>query len=271
MPPRDPSVAYNAQVGALWANVLGTIGGRWSGLKSWRDSDVASFQRLALPKLLAAERTMATLTASYLEQAYRDVAKEVSPRVALDFEQLTGAALRNGTDPVDEYKRPFTVVWTALSKGESLDAAVKQGENRLTSLLKTDLQLARTHTARAVMAQQPKIKYYMRVVQGEYNCALCLVAATQRYRKEHLLPIHPGCDCEVRPIEDSFDPGQVIDEERLLAIHAAVEAALGTSDRGGRAVDYRKVIVQHTHGEIGPVLGFKGQHFTGPKDIKLPT
>lgn len=31
--------------------------------------------------------------------------------------------------------------------------------------------------------------------------------------------------------------------------------------------DYSDVLVVHEHGEIGPVLGFRGDHFTGPSDI----
>jgi hypothetical protein len=137
-------------------------------------------------------------------------------------------------------------------------------------IAKTDLQRARTLTAQTVMAQQPRFTYYVRTLQGERDCALCLIASTQRYRKEALLPIHPGCDCGVEPVRADFDPGQVIDEAKLEAIHAAVQAALGESDRAGRAVDYSKVIIQHNHGEIGPVLGYRGQRFTGPEDIRLP-
>lgn len=261
---------YDAQVRSVWTTTLARLTASWSGLRSWRSSDVQSFQRTAIPALLAAERQVSSLTTTYLERIYRDIADEAS-RVAVDFDAVTGEALR-GIRLADEYERPFKTVWTALSNGEPFDVALDQGTSRLESLVKTDLQLARTHTARAVTEQQPGVSYTIRVPIGEYSCALCLVAATQRYRKRELLPIHPGCDCLVKTVRSSFDPGQVIDEERLNAIHAAVEAALpGKSDRSARAIDYRKLIVQHTHGEIGPVLGFKGQRFTGPTDIRIPT
>lgn len=260
---------YDAQVRGVWTSVLAKMTASWTGLQSWRTPDVKSFQRASLPILMAGERQVASLTTTYLERLYRDIADE-SSRVALDFDKVTGTALR-GVDPSTVYERPFTTVWTALSNGVPFDEALDRGTSRLESLVKTDLQLARTHTAREVTDQQPGVEYTIREPIGEYNCALCLVASTQRYRKKNLLPIHPGCDCLVKTIKSSFDPGQVIDEERLNAIHAAVEAALGTSDRSARSVDYRKVIVQHDHGEIGPVLGFKGQRFTGPDDIHLPT
>ncbi|KUF18876.1 hypothetical protein [Streptomyces silvensis] len=260
---------YGTAVRGVWTSVLGRVNRSWTGLGAYRDADVKKFQRQALPVLLAGERRVATLTASYLEQLYREVDAKAR-RVSLDLDAVTGQALR-GVDPADVYERPFVEVRTALSEGKSLDAAVARGARRLETIGKTDLQLARTHTVRAVSDDLPRFEYTVRVLQGEYDCALCMIASTQRYHKRDLAPIHPGCDCLVKTVTADYDPGQIVDEERLDRIHGLVEDALGTFDRGGRAVDYRKIIVANTHGEIGPVLGFKGQRFTGPDDIHLPT
>lgn len=260
---------YGSSVRSVWTNVLGRVNRSFTGLGSWRDADVRTFQRQALPIILAGERQIASLTASYTEQLYRESADEVR-RVAVDLDAVTGKALR-GVDPVDVYERPFVELRTALSRGESLDAAIARGSHRLETIAKTDLQLARTHTVREVAADMPRFEYTVRELQGEYDCALCMIASTQRYHKRDLAPIHPGCDCLVKTVTADYDPGQVIDEDRLDRIHELVEEALGTFDRGGRAVDYRKIIVANDHGEIGPVLGFAGQRFTGPDDIHLPT
>ncbi|MET9126890.1 hypothetical protein, partial [Streptomyces sp. NPDC004528] len=237
--------------------------------RSWRDADASAFQRRTVPVILAGERQVATLTASYLEQLYAEI-DDRGRRVSLDLDAVTGKSLR-GVDPYEVYERPFTEIYTALSNGTPLDSAVSQGAHRLETLVKTDLQLARTHTVRDVGDDLPKFTYTVRELQGEYDCALCMIASTQRYHKRDLAPIHPGCDCLVKTVTADYDPGQVIDEERLEQIHDAVEAAIGTFDRGGRAVDYRKIIVSREHGEIGPVLGYRGQRFTGPDDIHLPT
>ncbi|WP_406324135.1 hypothetical protein [Streptomyces niveus] len=260
---------YGVAVGGVWSSVLGRAGRSWRDLGSWRGSDVRRFQRTSLPIILAGERQIASLTASYLEQLYRDVDRSAG-RVSLDFDEVTGKALR-GVDPEDVYERPFKDVWTGLSDGAGMDEALNRGDHRLTTLIKTDLQLARTHTFRAVTAQQDGVEYYIRELRGEYDCALCMIASTQRYHKKDLMPIHPGCDCEPKTVKADYDPGQIIDEERLERIHDLVEEAVGRSDRSGRAVDYRKIIVANDHGEIGPVLGFRGQRFTGPDDIRLPT
>ncbi|MFB7823888.1 hypothetical protein [Streptomyces hydrogenans] len=227
------------------------------------------FQRTALPVMLASQRQIAALTTTYLETLYREIADETS-RVSLDLDTVTGRALRD-VDPTEVYERPFKEVWTALGNDVPFDEALSRGLHRLETLAKTDLQLARTHTVRAVTADQPGVEYTVRELQGEYDCALCMIASTQRYHKRDLAPIHPGCDCLVKTVRADYDPGQVIDPDRLDRIHELVEEALGESDRGGRAVDYRKIIIAREHGEIGPVLGYRGQRFTGPDDIHLPT
>jgi hypothetical protein len=260
---------YGSAVRSVWTSVLGRTNRSFLGLGSWRDADVRRFQRQTLPIILAGERQVASLTASYLEQLYRDVDAR-GPRVSLDLDEVTGKALRS-VDPADVYERPFKDVWAALSNGEPLDVAVDRGSHRLETITKTDLQLARTHSFRAVTGQQDGVEYYIRELRGEYDCALCMIASTQRYHKKDLMPIHPGCDCEPKTVTADYDPGQVIDEDTLERIHDLVEEALGKSDRGGRAVDYRKIIIARDHGEIGPVLGFAGQRFTGPDDINLPT
>lgn len=259
---------HDAAVRNVWASVLGRVGTTWKRLGSWRGSDVSKFQATALPILAGGQRQVATLTATYLEQLYAEIAGRPS-RVDLTMSRVTGSAIR-GVDPSTVYERPFKEVWNALSNGEPLDVALDRGEHRLNTLLKTDMQLTRTHTARDVADQQPQVSYTVREPIGEYNCALCLIASTQRYRKTELLPIHPGCDCLVKIVKADYDPGQVIDEARLQAIHDAVAAELGDYDRSGRAIDYRKVVVQNTHGEIGPILGFAGERFTGPDDIRIP-
>ncbi|MER5501385.1 hypothetical protein ABT096_29850 [Streptomyces sp. NPDC002561] len=241
----------------------------WAGLGSWRDTDVRRFERTALPVLLAGQRQVASLTASYLEQLYREVDGRAR-RVSLDLDTVTGRALRD-VDPDEVYRRPFKEVWAALGNDVTFDDALARGAHRLETIAKTDLQLARTHTVREVGEQMPRFTYTVRELQGEYDCALCMIASTQRYHKRTLAPIHPGCDCLVKLVTADEDPGQVIDEAKLERIHDLVEDALGKSDRGGRAVDYRKIIVANNHGEIGPVLGFRGQRFTGPDDIHLPT
>lgn len=260
---------YGAAIATVWRTTLGRTSHTWTGLGSWRDRDVRRFERTALPVILGGQRQVAALTASYLDRLYRDI-DGPSRRVDLDLDTVTGRALRD-VDPEEVYRRPFKEIWNALDNDVAYDVALERGTHRLETIAKTDLQLARTHTVREVGDDMPRFEYTVRELQGEYDCALCMIASTQRYRKRDLAPIHPGCDCLVKLVTADEDPGQVIDEEKLERIHELVEEALGKSDRGGRAVDYRKIIVANDHGEIGPVLGYAGQRFTSKDDIKIPT
>jgi hypothetical protein len=81
------------------------------------------------------------------------------------------------------------------------------------------------------------------------------------------MPIHPGCHCKPEPLPGDRDPGHVIDEALLKEAHDAIARDLGESDRGGRAPDYRDVIITREHGEYGPLLAVRRNNFTGPDDI----
>lgn len=271
LPPssRRLEAANQAQTAQLRAVTLAALLSLWRALGSWRDTDVARFVRLASPTLLAAQERMAALTAAYL-----------SRQVAL----LGGTPLRQAPAPVglvragvrgvplsEELERPFHDVWSALHDGQALTEAVQAGADRLSSLASTDLQLAKTHSAREVLANEHRVVGYRRVLEGAHSCGLCVVASTQRYHKADLMPIHPGCDCSVAPIIGDEDPGRVLDEQRVVAAHDAIRERFGdttaSARRSGQVPDYRDVLVIHQHGEIGPVLARRGDAFTGPAEL----
>jgi len=176
------------------------------------------------------------------------------------------------------YRRPFIQVYTGLADGQPFDAAVQAGGRRLQSIAATDVQLAKTHASQAALAQMDRVVGYRRVLTGAKSCGLCIVAASQRYHKAKLLPIHPGCDCAVAPLGPDEAAAQVIDPEMLGAAHEAIADRFGKWDSGARVIpgvtgpsgkplQYRDVLITHQHGEIGPVLAVRGQHFDGPHDI----
>lgn len=181
--------------------------------------------------------------------------------------EVTGMALR-GVEPRETYRRPGVQVWTSLSQGRTFDQAVQDGLRRAVSVTMTDLQLAKTHTARKVFSNDDRVVGHRRTLSGSENCGICRLAATQRYHRKDLQPIHPGCDCGVAPIYGDSDPGHVIDREGVANIHDAVAERFGESAADGREIDYKKLVLVENHGEIGPVLTVKGQHFDGPSDIR---
>lgn len=242
----------------------------WAALPSHRDADVAAWAEQVTRVVAAAQQQSAADTIAVFELIGQMVTgeRQVSGVDPADF---TTTAVR-GTPAAEVYARPGTETWTNLAQGKAYDVAVQAGQRRAVSLATTDLQLARTHAARRVAAAVNGVVGYRRTLTGAENCALCLVASTQRYTKGTLLPIHPGCDCGVAPIFGDADPGQVINRPLLERTHEVIGDTFGGIDRGARQIpatdiNYRDVIVVHEHGEIGPVLSVRGHDFTGPADF----
>jgi hypothetical protein len=255
--------AYAAQVKATRARVTAFAQARF-GAGQYRDADLERFVAEVVPVILSGRRQVSQLTDAWLAaKLTATLGKRVKPRGGIDTDSL------RGVDATEVYARPFVTVRTELSNGKALDAAVSIASQRLDKMIASDLQLAKTHTAQDVFSNTPAVQAYERTLTGAKNCALCYVASTQRYYKEDLLPIHPGCDCGVEPIVDTGD--RIIYPERLQATHEAIDQRFGTSDVSGREVgindpkfkDYSKALIVHEHGELGPVIAVRGQHFAG--------
>lgn len=269
--PLELQIAANRRAAvAVRGRVLAFLAASWMGLGSWNVGDVERFVALVLPVVLAGQRSIATLTDSYLAMLAARAFGTLPEPASIDPVLVSGAVLRNGTDPELVYRRGGAVVWDNLAKGEPLPVAVERGLVRLTSIAATDLQLAKTHTARQVLEQQPSGREptgYVRTLEGTSSCGFCALASTRLYHVEELLPIHPGCDCDVAPYYD--DPNLVVDPNQLERVHALARDFFGTSRAAGVDIatgefDYHDFVVVHEHGELGPVLARKGNHFSGP-------
>lgn len=256
------TIAYDFTLlfAALRASIVQQLFAVWYGLADYSGKAVDEWLDTVLPMINAAEETSSSATATYLE-LQMELAGIDDFRAVPDFALTTGKILR-GVDPSEVYSRPMEEVWTQLSHGVSFDEAVNRGANRLRQLVETDVQLSHTHTSRTLLSDRKDVVGFRRVPTGDYTCALCLIASTQRYRKFDLMPIHPGCDCRVAPIISDQPVDQVVDPDLLEDIHRRVEEMFGFSDRSGRKVDFRKLVVVHNHGEYGPTLSKAGDRFT---------
>lgn len=263
------SEAYRAALAAQYAQgtarfrtmVADTITPMFTGLGSWRTRDIARFLDQALPILMGGQDAMARFTDAYLSSYIADqFGTQMVPVGA-----QASAAIR-GVDPETVYRRPFTQLWTELGNGTPFPVALDHSVTRLVSLAHTDLQLTKTRTAHQVFGAHDGVQYYRRVPQGSETCALCLIASTQPYSRADLMPVHPGCDCGIEPLAD---PSMGHDPDLLDAVHEAVARDLGSEyqDYGGRAADYRKIVVTRHNGELGPVLTAAAHKHTGPADI----
>lgn len=231
----------------------------WGWLPSYRDRDIARFVDLLTPRVLAGQVQIANLTAAYM----RD---QTGLFVPVDTSHVTGG---RGVNVAEVYRRPAVTTYTALSDGKTFTASIAAGGARLASLVAMDMQMAKVRQAQRSL-EGSTAGGFKRVLTGRENCALCMIASTQRYHKGDLLPIHPGCDCGVEPLPPGADlDDQVLDSDLLERVHAEVEARAGLVDRGGREPDYRKLTLVREHGEYGPTLTWASDHFTSADDLPM--
>jgi hypothetical protein len=260
----DLQRAYFNQTNRLTDEVATFASQNFRQLGNWRDESVDGYLRSVLPVVTAGQDQMSKLARAFYA-AVAEFYQQPFSAEAIPAASVSTQALR-GTPAAEVYSRGFLATRFELSKGKALDAAVNIGASRIYNIARTDMQLSKTNTGLFVRGNNSNITGYSRILSGAENCALCYVASTQRYTLGDLLPIHPGCDCGEMPIYGNTDPGQVIDEANLEATHEAVASRFGRAARDGREIDYRQIMI-HQHGEIGPVLTVRGQHFTGPSDI----
>lgn len=244
---------------ALRKRTLAMLGALFRNLDSWHQADAERFVPQAVRISTAAQKQTSHLTAASLDRYATTVGEDLAPA-----EPLAGY-VRDGVTPQQVYARPFSQLWWELGNGKPLQQAVEDAARRLENIAATDMQLAKTKTAQQVLSASEKVVGYRRVLEGTYSCGLCIVASTQRYHKDELMPLHPGCDCSVAPIFGDKDPGKMINLPALQAAHAAIEERFGTASPSARNIwgakdakgvqqTYRDVIIEHHNDEIGTVM-----------------
>lgn len=215
----------------------------------------------------ATQYQVATATQTFLSRYGQAAVDATAIPLGLPPTDVNTEALR-GVPATTVWSRPATELRISVLKGAPLGEARQRSANLARTLLSTDTQLAHIRGSvryLADRARQDNIVGYRRVPRGGRSCALCLLASTQRYHYEALMPIHDNCHCVVEPIYGDRDPGQVIAPRQLRAVHARIEEATGSSDLSGG--NYREAVIVHHHGEIGPVLSYRKHAFTGPSDL----
>lgn len=259
--------AFQASTDGLRSALGDHILSLWESLTSWRQSDVDVFAKDAAAAVASAQQQMASMTAGFLSE-YRSLSLGSASRtVSVNPRRYT--ALR-GVDPLEVYRRPGETVRWKQSKGKTLEEAVELAGRRAVNLATTDLQLAKRNVSADILKADSRAIAWRRQIEGSYSCGLCIVASTNTYHKEHLLPIHPGCDCSVQPIfdEDELAEHEVASDKLLSQAHAEIRDTFGTASADARtAGDYRDLIIVHNNSELGPVLGVRGQHWVSPGQL----
>ncbi|WP_433038627.1 hypothetical protein [Actinomycetospora sp. CA-053990] len=236
---------------------------------SYTGPDIDKFVDQAVPLVRGAQRALAGAVAA--DMAARATAATGRPVPPPRIPDSAVVNLREGVDDTEVYRRPARALLKSLSAGDERDLAERKGSLRLEGIADLDMQMTYASASRAAMDGLPegvRPEYWRRVLQGTESCALCVIASTQRYRRDRLNPIHPGCDCTVEAIFGQVS--HVLDDDLLERAHAAVAELTGKSDRTGRdGLDYRHVLLSTVkrHGEVGDMLARPLHDWTGSSDL----
>lgn len=172
----------------------------------------------------------------------------------------------------EEYQRPYWEVVKAVRDGKDHQQAHQAGVRRLSQLTDTDLQMAKVRQAQ-ISLQAAGRKTYRRVTTSDNPCALCEIAATQIYYTDDLMPIHANCSCDIEEDDTGDDQAAADADFQPPDVNRDIDQKKDITDlneNGAPAQDYRDLISVRQHGEVGPMLTWRGQHFTGPKDLPEP-
>lgn len=178
---------------------------------------------------------------SPIVEVYKRPARQLEHKIRQDMKQLE---LETGT----------TTAWPEKVTDEQWETFTE----RLTSIVEDDLAATARDEAQKLMWAAPKIIGYRRVIHPEFSktgtCGLCVVASSRFYTKAELMPLHDKCKCTISPMTSTQDLGTKLNREDLDKIYAAAG--------GNYAEDLKKITVQiNEHGELGPILTKKGDHF----------
>jgi hypothetical protein len=206
----------------------------WDGLPAYDRPNVPQFLSAALPPLAAANRQSVVLTSAYIARALGRPPFPINPAQIV-------AGIRNGATPDEVYTRPFVTVWAELGKGTQWPDAVRIGRDRAMSAAATDVQLAFRDTLTEVGQVSDVTMGYQRVADAG-ACDFCQEVDGAQFLTDDPMPLHNNCGCGVEPVE--YARGE----------HFAPTPTPDT-------------VAVNDHGELGPLLGAPGDHFTSEADI----
>lgn len=181
--------------------------------------------------------------------------RRVYDRLDLELPELEKAVLddypRQGVSPEKVWERPARTYRKAVESGADDAEAREKALSKVENLARDEVNMARRDQAARTYGKTEKVIGYRRVIHPEMSssgtCGLCIAAATRMYKKDDLLPIHPGCNCTVLPATAAHDPGEWMNAIDLDALYKSAGST--------GAQDLSNVRVQEfVDGELGPML-----------------
>ena len=233
----------------------------WQTFADWYDRPAVLAQARDIASMsLLAQEAVAALMAEYVAQ----VTALLRGDGRIPVPGVSPPTVRNGVNLTRVHMRPAEVFRQAYATTADEDLARERALDRAARLLFDDAMLA-ARDAQDEAMEALDVHRYRRELRPELSetgpCGLCVVAADRIYTVGDLLPIHGLCKCLTVGIVDGADVGDRLNRVDLERIYGA---AGSTSDRA--AMKNVRVEVNE-HGELGPVLTYRGQTFTGPDDL----
>ncbi len=232
--------------------------GLWGDFGVSRDPDqVTALAARSATVVSAATGRMRLQTRSFQSAVFRELGSK------LTLPKQVNPYPRANVAPLEVYSRPSSQFVYALSQGGTVEEAEQAAGGRLEQIATTDVVLADRDETHRIYQAESKIIGFRRVIHPELSrtgtCGLCLVASQRLYHRNDLLDIHDGDNCTQMPVIKGDDPGFRLNQDDLGKLYAAAGSKYNSDLLNTR-------ITIKEHGELGPVLVKKGDHFRTPEE-----
>lgn len=233
------TAAYQGQLKATRNAVGDAVAHQWRSLQTYNEADVPRFVGKVAPIIEAGQARAVALTSAYVAR------KTGSPIAGLSLSSLP--PIRNGVLPDVVYRRPFVGVWSALGDDDydgDYEAATNVGLEiaKSSSLMDVALTVMAAYVGFAALGSG--IKAWRRVADPGC-CDYCQSIDGSYTGPDEPQPLHNRCGCTADPVTN-----EVSSDAKFLSPGATHEDTQ----------------IQD-HGELGPVITARGDHFAGPSEI----
>lgn len=199
------------------------------------------FVTTVIPIVLASQRATVAETDAYMSlEAGLATGTSTAPW-GLTADALIGVAARRGDFLEDVY-------------GRNHRAAQSSFAERMAREVDTDITLANRAATYVHTEGDDRITGYRRTLGGGKNCGLCVAAATRRYRKADLQPIHSHCKCGSSPIYGPVKSWQKPNKAQLNELYQRAGGTDYASLRRIHVADSDLPDVLVVESKLGPTL-----------------
>jgi hypothetical protein len=202
-------------------------------------SNTTVFVDRVVPLVLAAQEVAVAVADAYLSTESGMATSTSTEPWGLNAAALIGVRARRGDWLEDVYARNHRATESTFAE-------------RMAREVNTDVTLAERGATFVHTEGDERIVGYRRVLSAGKNCGLCVVAASQRYSKGDLRPIHYSCGCTTQPIYGDAAGWTKPSRATLRSLYEQAGSTTSSSLRRITAPDLPPVdIVEDT---LGPTL-----------------